>query len=343
MARTKIHDFLDELAKRSGITEVIINRPDNVFVETKGELIKLEAKFREEDIEGFCQDIAAFNRKTFNGDHPVMDGNLTDGSRINLIHKDYAGGHHAITIRKYLKNIKTFADAPGIFGLSPEWVNFIQLLVKARMNVLVSGGTGVGKTTFLNLLLQEVDPHERVITIEDTRELQFQHINTVRLEARPPSNTSQGLTIRDLLKNTLRMRPDRIIVGEVRGGEVFDLLQAMNTGHEGSMTSVHANSPSECLIRLENLYLLSGYEIPLKALRYQVSSAVDYIIQVKRNKSGERVIQQVTEVAGMEGERILMQDIGVYKEDKLEFTGLVPSNMNKLAAVGLPRDYFSNL
>lgn len=342
MTRTKIHDFLDELAKRSGITEVIINRPDNVFVESKGDLIKIEAKFRDEDLEAFCQDIAAYNRKTFGPDQPVLDGNLPDGSRINLIHKDYTGTHHAITIRKYLKNIKTFADAPGIFGLTPQWVEFLQLMVKARMNVLVSGGTGVGKTTFLNLLLQEVDPNERVITIEDTRELQFQHINTVRLEARPATATHQGLTIRDLLKNTLRMRPDRIIVGEVRGGEVFDLLQAMNTGHEGSMTSVHANSPAECLIRLENLYLLSGYEIPLKALRYQVSSAVDYIVQVKRNKNGERVIQQVTEVAGMEGERILMQDIGVYKEDGLEFTGLVPSNAAKLQAVGLPKDFFIN-
>lgn len=340
MARTKIHDFLDELAKRSGITEVIINRPDNVFVEKDGELIKLETKFREEDIESFCQEVAAYNRKSFNHETPILDGNLTDGSRINLIHKDYTNTHHAITIRKYLKDIKSFADAPGIFGLSPEWINFIQTLVKARMNIVVSGGTGVGKTTFLNLLLQEIDPKERVITIEDTRELQFQQVNTVRLEARPATATNQGLTIRDLLKNTLRMRPDRIIVGEVRGGEVFDLLQAMNTGHEGSMTSVHANSPGECLLRLENLYLLSGYEIPLKALRYQISSAVDYIIQIKRNKTGERVVQQLTELAGMEGEKILMQDIGVNRGDGMAFTGLVPSNVARLQAVGLPKDFF---
>lgn len=247
-----------------------------------------------------------------------------------------------MTIRKYLKNIKTFGDAPGIFGLSPEWVSFIQTLVKARMNVVVSGGTGVGKTTFLNLLLQEIDHKERVITIEDTRELQFQHANTVRLEARPAAGTNQGLAIRDLLKNTLRMRPDRIIVGEVRGGEVFDLLQAMNTGHEGSMTSVHANSPSECLMRLENLYLLSGYEIPLKALRYQIDSAVDFIIQIKRNKTGERVVQQLTELAGMEGERILMQDIGINRGDGMSFTGLVPACAAKLQAVGLPKDFFIN-
>ncbi len=342
MSRTKVHDFLDEIAKRTGITEVIINRPDNVFVEKDGELIKLETKFKDEEIENFCQDVALFNRKNFGPDSPILDGNLTDGSRINLIHKDYTNAHHAITIRKYLKSIKTFTDAPGIFGLSDEWVDFLKILVKARMNIVISGGTGVGKTTFLNLLLQEMDPKERVITIEDTRELQFGHVNTVRLEARPPQGNLQGLAIRDLLKNTLRMRPDRIIVGEVRGGEVFDLLQAMNTGHEGSMTSVHANSPGESLGRLENLFLLSGYDLPLKALRYQISSAIDYIIQIKRNKNGERVIQQVTEIAGMEGERILMQDIGVMKDDGFTFSGMVPSNVAKLQKVGLPKDFFIN-
>ncbi len=342
MGRNKINEFLDELAKRNGITEVIINRPDNVYVEKEGELIKLETKFKEEDLEAFCQEVAMYNRKVFGPDTPVLDGNLQDGSRINLIHKDYTNAHHAITIRKYLKNIKTFADAPGIFGLSEEWVSFLRIMIKARMNVVVSGGTGVGKTTFLNLLLQEVDEKERVITIEDTRELQFQHTNTVRLEARPPVGKNQGLTIRELVKNTLRMRPDRIIVGEVRGGEVFDLLQAMNTGHEGSMTSVHANSPGECLMRLENLYLLSGYEMPLRALRYQISSAVDFIIQIKRNKNGERVVHQITELAGMEGEKILMQDVGIVKDTGLSFTGLVPSNVAKLQKAGLPKDFFAN-
>ncbi len=343
MSRSKIHDFLDEIAKRTGITEVIINRPDNVFVEKDGELIKLETKFRDEEIEAFCQDVAQLNRKTFGPGTPILDGSLADGSRINLIHKDYTNAHHAITIRRYLKNIKTFADAPGIFGLSEEWVEFLKILVKARMNIVVAGGTGVGKTTFLNLLLQELDPKERVITIEDTRELQFSQVNTVRLEARPSQGENQGLAIRDLLKNTLRMRPDRIIVGEVRGGEVFDLLQAMNTGHEGSMTSVHANSPGECLGRLENLFLLSGYDLPLKALRYQVSSAIDYIIQIRRSKNGERVVQQLTELAGMEGDRILMQDIGIMKDDGFAFSGAVPSNVARLQKVGLAKDFFLNL
>ena len=208
------------------------------------------------------------------------------------------------------------------------------------MNVVISGGTGVGKTTFLNLLLQELSFKERVITIEDTRELQLSLPNVVRLEARPPVADLKGLTVRELLRNTLRMRPDRIIVGEVRGEEVFDLLQAMNTGHEGSMTSVHANSPGECLLRLENLYMLSGYELPLKALRYQICTAIDFIIQIKRDKDGHRIIHQVTEVANMEGDRILTQDIGTWKDGEFRFTGLVPSKVAKLQKAGLSKDFF---
>ena len=195
----------------------------------------------------------------------------------------------------------------------------------------------------LNLLLQEVSNRERVITIEDTRELQFTLPNVVRLEARPPFGAKMGLTIRDLLKNTLRMRPDRIIVGEVRGGEVFDLLQAMNTGHEGSMTSVHANSPGECLMRLENLYMLSGYDIPLKALRFQISTAINFIIQIRRDRNGQRVIHQITEIAGMEGDKILSQDIAVQKSGELRFTGLVPICFARLQKAGMPKDFFAAL
>lgn len=340
MAKNRMNDLIDELAKKSGISELIINNFDNVYVEKDGEMIRIDAKFSDEEINDFCHSIAAYNRKPFDSDYPILDGNLPDGSRVNLIHKDYTSTCHAITIRRYQKNIKTFDATPGIFGLTENWVNFLKILVKARMNVVVAGGTGVGKTTFLNLLLQEIPAKERVITIEDTRELQFNLPNVVRLEARPPVAELKGLMIRDLLKNTLRMRPDRIIVGECRGGEVFDLLQAMNTGHEGSMTSVHANSPGECLLRLENLYLLSGYDLPLKALRYQISNAVDYIVQIRRDKNGRRILHQITELNHMEGERILMQDIGLVKEDELRFTGLVPSKMAKLHRAGLPKDFF---
>lgn len=340
MSRNRINDLIDELAKKAGISELIINKNDNVYVEKDGEMIRIDATFSDEEIDDFCSEVARYNRKNFDAYTPILDGNLPDGSRVNFIHKDYTKSTHAITIRRYSKQIKKFDSSPGIFGLSPHWMDFLKLLVKARVNVVVAGGTGVGKTTFLNLLLQEIPSRERIITIEDTRELQFNLPNVVRLEARPPAGEEKGLTIRDLLKNTLRMRPDRIIVGECRGGEVFDLLQAMNTGHEGSMTSVHANSPSEALLRLENLYLLSGYDLPIKALRYQISTALDFIIQIKRDKSGARVVHQLTEVSSMEGDKILLQDIGMQKNGELRFTGLVPSCFPRLQKAGLPKDFF---
>ncbi|MGE3611613.1 MAG: CpaF family protein [Bacteriovoracaceae bacterium] len=334
-----VQDFIDEVSKKVSVSEFIINGNDNVYVEKEGELIRMDIKFSDSDIENFCQDIASYNKKPFGSETPTLDGNLPDGSRVNFIHKDYTKTSHAITIRRYLKNISHFDANAGIFGLNERWITFLKYLVKARVNLIVSGGTGVGKTTLLNLLLQEIGPKERIITIEDTRELQFNHTDIVRLEAR--NNISEkGLSIRDLVKNSLRMRPDRIILGEVRGGEVFDLLQAMNTGHQGSMTSIHSNSPSECLSRLENLFLLSGYDLPLKALRYQVCSAIDFIIQVKRDRQGKRVISQIIEVGNMDGDRILIQDVGLFKNDKLEFSGLVPSCMDRLHQAGLPRDFF---
>lgn len=338
--KNKIHDFFDEIGKKSGITEVIINKLDNVYVEKDGELIRLDISFTDQEVDEFCQDLANFNRKDFNAENPILDGNLRDGSRVNLIHKDYTHGCHAVTIRRYMKSIKTFDGSPGIFGMQPRMATLIKTLIKSRLNIVVSGGTGVGKTTFLNLLLQEIPPKERIITIEDTLELQFNLPNVVRLEARPAVGEKKGLTIRELLKNTLRMRPDRIIVGECRGGEVFDLLQAMNTGHEGSMTSVHSNSPNECLLRLENLFLLSGYDIPIKPLRYQISTAVDFIIQIKRDKNGQRVVSHVTEVSNMEADKILLQDIATLKNGEFKFTGLVPSCFERLQKNGLPKDFF---
>lgn len=340
MSKNKVNELFEEIGKKSGISEVIINDLDNVYVEKDGELIRIDVKFSTDDVEAFCQDLAKFNRKVFNAENPIMDGNLPDGSRLNLIHSDYTKASHAITIRRYMKSIKTFDGSPGIFGLSPNWMHFLKILVKARVNIVVSGGTGVGKSTFLNLLLQEIPQKERIITIEDTRELQFGSPNVVRLEARPPLGELKGLTIRDLLKNTLRMRPDRIIVGEVRGGEVFDLLQAMNTGHEGSMTSVHSNSPGECLMRLENLYMLAGYELPIRALRYQISSAVDFVLQIRRDKDGKRIISHVTEISNMEGDKILTQDIGTFKNGEFKFTGLVPSCFDRLQKAGLSKDFF---
>lgn len=342
MNKNKVNDLIEELSKKAGISEVIINKLDNVYVEREGELLRLDIKFTDEEVDEFCQEIAKFNRKEFSPEHPILDGNLPDGSRVNFIHRDYTKATHAVTIRRYSKSIRTFDASPGIFGVNKTFAEFLKVLVRARTNIIVSGGTGVGKTTFLNLMLQEIGPKERIITIEDTRELQFNLPNVVRLEARPPLNELKGLTIRDLLKNTLRMRPDRIIVGEVRGGEVFDLLQAMNTGHDGSMASIHSNSPGECLMRVENLYLLSGYDLPMRALRYQISSAINFIIQIRRDKNGNRVLYQMSEIAGMEGDRVLMQDIAIHKDGELKFTGMVPACIEKLVKAGLPRDFFVN-
>ncbi|MFP5458149.1 MAG: CpaF family protein [Bacteriovoracia bacterium] len=341
--KNSVWALLEDIGKKQGITEVIINRADLIFVEHQGELVKLNVKVDPKDLDAFVKEVAELNQKKFGTEHPIMDASLPDGSRVNVISKEYAQGGPAVTIRKYLKNIKSFDGAPGLFGLDPRWVLFLKTLVAAKMNVMISGGTGVGKTTFLNLMLQEINPLERVISIEDTRELNFNLPNVVRLEARTGSFTGgAALSMRELVKNTLRMRPDRIVIGEVRGGEVFDLLQAMNTGHDGSMASVHANSPGECLNRLENLYLLSGYDVPVRAIKQQIGTAIDFVVQLKRTRENQRIVAQITELAGFEGDKVLLQDVGVYRDGKLQFTGLVPRHMTKLVDAGLPKDFFIN-
>ena len=335
--------LINEISKKQGVTEIIINRPDLIFVEHQGELVKLNAKVDAQDMENFVEEMAHFNHEKFGPQNPILNGSLPDGSRINVIGKEYAQGGPAITIRRYLKSIKTFDGAPGIFNLDARWIKILKAMVAAKMNIMVSGGTGVGKTTFLNLLLQEINPLQRVITIEDTRELNFQLPNVVRLEARTGSFTGgAALGMRELVKNTLRMRPDRIVIGEVRGAEVFDLLQAMNTGHDGSMGSIHSNTPGECLNRLENLYLLSGYDVPVRAIRQQIGTAVDFVVQLKRTREGQRVVGQITELAGFEGDKVLLQDLGLYRDGRLTFTGLVPKHMNRLVEAGLSKDFFVN-
>jgi pilus assembly protein CpaF len=340
----EVWKLLIELSKKKGISEIIINNVDNVYIEREGELIRLNVQLPPEHIKAFCQDVAKYNRTHFNSANPVIDGTIPDGSRINVIGSDYTMSAPAITIRKYLKTIQQFDSSPGIFGLTPKWVKLLKTLVSAKMNVIVSGGTGNGKTTFMNLMLQEVSPTERVITIEDTKELSFNLPNTVRLVAKGrSSNVENPLSTRELLKNTLRMRPDRIVIGEVRGAEAFDLLQAMNTGHEGSMCTIHSNSPVECLSRLENLFLFSGFEIPLMAVRHQMSTAIDFIIQLGRGRDGQRLVTKVSELSNMEGDKILLQDIAQYTEEGPEFTGLVPRRMEQLMEFGLSPDFFMDM
>lgn len=335
---------LQDLSTKKGITEVIINSADNVYIEREGDLIRINAEIEPDDISHFCQDVAKFNKMQFGPDYPILDGTLPDGSRINMISSIYTLSGPAISIRKYLKNINDFDTLDGKFNITKKWIDLFKAMVKAKTNILVSGGTGAGKTTFLNLLLQEISPTTRVVTLEDTRELNFDNPNTVRLLTASASMKSKHpLNMRDLVKNCLRMRPDRIIMGEVRGAEAFDLLQIMNTGHDGSMCTIHANSPSEALKRMENLFLFAGFDVPVKAVRHQINSAIDYIIHLSRDREGDRIVSHITEVTGMEGENILLQDIGERTENGPEFTGLVPTKVHRLFGAGLPEDFFTDL
>jgi pilus assembly protein CpaF len=339
-----IWNLLEDLKKKNGITEVLINGPKNVFIEKGGQFIQINANLPMEDIKLFIKEVADLNQKRCDKDNPILDGVLPDGSRINIISEPFVSGCPAISIRKYLKFISSFDSSPDIFGLSPKLVEFLQAIIKSRLNVVVSGGTGVGKTTFLNLLLNEINKTERVIAIEDTPELTINLPNVVRLESGAKELQSKSaLSTRDLVKNTLRMRPDRIIIGEIRGGEVFDLLQAMNTGHDGSMTSVHASSAGECLSRMETLFVLAGFDIPLPIVRKQISSAVQFIIQLGRDKEGNRVVSEIIELCGMEGTTMLTQPI-ITREDGILTVGMTPKNMDKLHKLGgLPLNFFQNM
>lgn len=344
--KNQIWTLLDELATKKGINEIAINNPNTVFIEKGGKFFLLDFKIAPAHLLEFVKEVAKFNGKECNEDNPILDGNLPDGSRINILHPPYVKPGPVITIRKYLSEIISFENSPGIFGLTPEWVTFIKAAIKSRMNILVAGGTGVGKTTFLNLILQEIPHEERVITIEDTRELHFKIPNLVCLESgQRKTYTDNFLSTRDLVKNTLRMRPDRIIIGEIRGGEIFDLLQAMNTGHDGSMTSIHANNPAESLKRMVSLYMLAGFEVPLKAIKGSISTAIQLIFQISRDREGKRVVSEIQEVTGMEGENILLQKLAEHSHEKgiLEGTGIVPHCIKKLnEKSGLPLNFFQH-
>lgn len=335
--------MLEDLATKKGITEIVINGPKSIFVERAGEFIGLNASFSRNDISTFIKEVADYNRKECDGDNPILDGNLPDGSRINIVLEPFCTNFCAITIRKYTAANLTLDDHSQSFGISEQWVPFFKSIIASRMNVIVSGGTGVGKTTFMNMLVREISPDQRIITIEDSLELSVSQINNVRLEAgKRLESTGETISTRELVKNTLRMRPDRIIIGEVRGGEVFDLLQAMNTGHEGSMTSVHANSSVEALSRLETLYLMAGFDLPYHVVRRQMSQAIDFIIQLGKGPGGKRVVKQVLEVNSMEGNTVLTSSILETIEGELVSTGVVPSQINKLSEAGLiKRDYFN--
>lgn len=337
-----VWNLIKDLSKKKGITEITINDERHIFVEREGKFIQLQYQLNPAHIAQFAKDVAMINNRPIGDNNPILDGNLPDGSRINIIMPPYTHKLPAITIRKYLRTIRRFEDDEYLFKLGPKWIEFLRSLIACRKNIVVSGGTGVGKTTFINLLLHEINPNERLVVIEDTRELSVKLPNIVQLEARQYAGKGGSqLKIRDLVRNALRMRPDRIIVGEVRGEEIFDLLQAMNTGHEGSMCSIHANSPKECISRMETLYLMGTSEIPMVAVRKQITDSVDFVIQLKRDRNGSRTVDEILEITGMEGGTMLTQSVAKREHDLLDFTGLAPREFQTLVNEGgLDKDFF---
>jgi pilus assembly protein CpaF len=271
---------------------------------------------------------------------PMVDARLPDGSRVNAIIPPLALNGPTITIRKFAKEPFTIKNLIGFGTLTPEMAEFLEACVKVKLNIVVSGGTGSGKTTTLNVLSSFIPPDERIITIEDAAELQLRQEHVVSMETRPANIEGKGaVTMRDLVKNALRMRPDRIVVGEVRGGEALDMLQAMNTGHDGSLTTGHANSPRDMLTRLETMVLMAGMELPAKAIREQIASAVDLIVQQSRLKDGSRKITYITEVQGMEGEVVTLQDIFIFEQTGVDESGRILGRL-KPTGIKLPPNLF---
>ena len=312
---------LEPLLARDDIADIMVNGPDKVYIEVGGKVEMTDVGFRDNSqLMNICQRIVNAVGRRVDEASPICDARLADGSRVNVIAPPLAIDGTALTIRKFKKDKLKLRDLIN-FGSASEPLGIVlQIAAACRCNILVSGGTGSGKTTLLNCLSNYIDHAERVITCEDAAELQLQQPHVVRLETRPPNLEGAGeVTMRDLVRNCLRMRPDRIIVGEVRGPEAFDLLQAMNTGHDGSMGTVHANSPREALSRIESMIAMGGFSLPPKATREQVSSALNVIIQTSRLRDGSRKVTHVTEVVGMEGDVITLQDLYVYEfegEDK---------------------------
>ena len=336
------------LVEDDNLTEIMVVGPDMVYVESHGRILLTDVRFKDQEhlLKVIDLIVSAVGRR-IDTRQPLCDARLLDGSRVNAVVPPVAIDGPMLTIRKFAKERLRITDLIHFGTITEAAASFLQASVLARANILISGGTGAGKTTLLNICSGFIPPDERIVTVEDAAELQLHQEHVCRLESRPPDVRGEGrIAIRDLVINALRMRPDRIVVGEVRGGEALDMLQAMNTGHDGSMTTVHANSPRDSLSRLETQVLMGGIELPSKAIRQQIASAINIVVQLNRLRDGSRRITAVSEVVGMEGETISMQDIFLMKSEgadnqgnlktTLELTGVRPQILDRLFDMGLP-------
>ena len=342
---------IEELLQDDTVTEVMVNGPDIVFAEREGKVVEVASGFIDaQHVHRVIDKIVSHVGRRIDESSPMVDARLPDGSRVNAIIPPLAIDGPFLTIRKFAREPFMAADLVRFGTLDPRSVRFLRACIEGKLNILVAGGTGTGKTTLLNVLSSFIPNDERIVTVEDAKELQLHQRHVLCMETRPPNVERTGeITIRDLVKNSLRMRPDRIVVGECRGGEALDMLQAMNTGHDGSMTTVHANSPRDALSRIETLTLMAGFDLPVRAIREQVASAVDLIVQLTRLRDGSRRVTHITEVDGMEGDKITLQDIFLFDfragvdghgrhQGRLEPTGVRPSFSEKLEDTGTEID-----
>ena len=331
---------IEPLVEDKGYSEIMVNGPDVVFAEYKGKLIETDIVFDDEDHTFWtAQRIVRPLMRTLSRENPMVDARLPDGSRVHLVTLPSAMQGTTITIRKFPDKRLTVADLVKFGSFTADVAEFFEAAVVSRLNIVVSGGTGSGKTTLLNVLSSFIPEDERIITVEDSAELQLAQRHVVRLETAPaiPGEVEIGkLEIRDLVKGTLRMRPDRLVVGECRSGEALDMLQAMNTGHDGSLTTVHSNSPRDAVSRLETLCMMAGMDLPVEVIRAQLASAVHMFVQQARLKDGSRKVTQITEIQGMEGDRVTLQDIFVYRTDSHRGQGYSHEGGGELQATGFP-------
>ena len=324
---------LEDLLRDPDVTEIMVNGADYVYAERSGKLQLTSKQFRDDrQLRLVIERMIAPIGRRIDESQPMVDARLPDGSRVNAIIEPLALDGPALTIRRFGEKRLTAQNLINVGAIAPQMLDFLRACVEARLNIVISGGTGSGKTTFLNILSTYIPVNERIVTIEDAAELLLNQEHIVRLEARPPNLEGRGeIKIRDLVRNSLRMRPDRIIVGECRGGEALDMLQAMNTGHDGSLTTVHANTPRDCISRIETMVLMSGFDLPVRAIREQISGAIDLIVQTSRMRDGSRKIMSITEVVGMEGEVVTTQEVVRFNAKGLDKSGRVAGDFESTA------------